>query len=198
VSDNSGFPDYPLADRIVVTAPEQLRAMADPLRSTIIDLLLERSATVSELARAVNRPKSTVAHHVKVLVDAGMLKVVRTRRVRAIEERFYGRTARLFFVGKVRLEDITPLPWSNYLVDAASESMPAYLADRMYGIHRHARISRERAREFWDRVEELVREFGQLPRAGDSVYGLVVGLYPTEYPTLPAPADSTIHDSASG
>jgi predicted transcriptional regulator len=29
------------------------------------------NATVGELAAAVGRPKSTVAHHVKVLVDAG-------------------------------------------------------------------------------------------------------------------------------
>src|ERR671911_1131271 len=100
------IPDYELADRIVVTAPEQLRAMADPLRATILDLLLERAATVAELAAAAQRPKSTVAHHVNVLVEAGMLRVVRTRRVRAIDERYYGRTARVFFVGPVPLQDI--------------------------------------------------------------------------------------------
>ncbi|HEY6379575.1 MAG TPA: helix-turn-helix domain-containing protein, partial [Candidatus Dormibacteraeota bacterium] len=67
--------------------------MAHPLRSMILDLLLERAATVAELAAAAGRPKSTLAHHVKVLVDAGMIRVVRTRRVRAIDERFYERTA---------------------------------------------------------------------------------------------------------
>src|SRR5471032_9634 len=94
-------PDYDLAEDVEVSTPAQLRAMAGPLRSTLLDLLLERAATVSELATAVRRPKSTVAHHVNVLVDAGMLRVVRTRRVRAIDERFYGRTARLFRVGAV-------------------------------------------------------------------------------------------------
>src|SRR5215208_2082825 len=101
MSINAEIPDYELAERLVVTAPAQLRAMADPLRATILDLLLERAATVAELAAAVGRPKSTVAHHVNVLVDAGLLHVVRTRRVRAIDERFYGRTARLFAVGDV-------------------------------------------------------------------------------------------------
>lgn len=188
MSINSGsaeFPDYQLADRIVVTRPAELRAMAHPLRSTLLDLLLERAATVSELAAAVRRPKSTVAHHVKVLLDAGMLYVVRTRKVRAIEERFYGRTARLFFVGPVPLEDITPPPWSNYLADAAVESVSAYHADTMWAIHRHARIPRARAKEFWARVEGVVREFSELPREGDTVFGFVVGLYPTDYPTLP-------------
>src|SRR5687768_3811588 len=101
MSINPQIPDYELADRIVVTAPAQLRALADPLRAVILDLLLERAATVAELAAAVQRPKSTVAHHVNVLVEAGMLRVVRTRRVRAIDERYYGRTARVFYVGVV-------------------------------------------------------------------------------------------------
>jgi DNA-binding transcriptional ArsR family regulator len=187
MSINTQIPDYDLVDRIVVTKPAELRAMADPLRTTILDLLLERAATVAELAAAVGRPKSTVAYHVNVLVAAGMLRVVRTRRVRAIDERFYGRTARLFFVGKVPLEEITPLPWTNYLADAAAESMPAYHADTMFALLRHARIPRERVVAFWDRVEEVVREFAQLPRGGDTVFGLVVGLYPTDHPTLSEP-----------
>src|ERR671923_1266992 len=103
-------PDYELVDQIVVTEPKQLRALADRLRATILDLLLERAATVGELAAAVKRPKSTVAHHVNVLVAAGMLRVVRTRRVRAIDERFYGRTARMFYHGVGQLPSGGELP----------------------------------------------------------------------------------------
>jgi DNA-binding transcriptional ArsR family regulator len=185
MSINGEFPDYDLVDRIVVTKPAELRALADPLRTTILDLLLERAATVTELAGAIGRPKSTVAYHVRVLVDAGMLRVVRTRRVRAIDERFYGRTARIFFVGKVPLEEMTPLPWTNYLADAAAESVAAYHADRLFAIIRHARVSRQRAADFWERVFEVVREFSELPREGDTVYGFVAGLYPTDHPSLP-------------
>src|SRR5262245_14834871 len=101
-------PDYDLADEEVVSTPSRLRAMADPLRSTLLAVLLERAATVTELAAAVNRPKSTVAHHVNVLLDAGFLRVVRTRRVRAIEERYYGRTARIFRVGVINKIDGVP------------------------------------------------------------------------------------------
>ncbi len=187
MSVNSEFPDYDLVDRIVIATPAELRAIAGPLRTTILDLLLERAATVAELAEAVSRPKSTVAYHVKVLMDVDMLRVVRTRRVRAIDERFYGRTARVFFVGKVPLEEVTPPPWTNYLADAAAESVPAYHADRLFALIRHARVSRERAAHFWARVDEVMREFTQLPREGDTVYGLVAGLYPTDHPSLPEP-----------
>ncbi|MEN3356191.1 MAG: hypothetical protein V7637_173 [Mycobacteriales bacterium] len=185
---NGELPDYELAERIIVTSPAELRAMSDPLRGTILELLLERAATVTELADALGRPKSTVAHHVKVLLDVGMLRVVRTRRVRAIDERFYGRTARLFYIGAVAPEHRTPPPWANDLAAAAEESMPAYHADTMWSIRRHARIPRARAREFWERVDAVVRDFTQIPRGGDAVFGLVVSLYPTDHPTLPAPA----------
>lgn len=73
----------------------------------------------------------------------------------------------------------------NYLADAAVESMPAYHADRLFALLRHARISRERAADFWERVDEVIREFSQLPREGDTVYGLIAGTYPTDHPTLP-------------
>src|SRR3954452_4991820 len=91
-------PDYELTDRIALTEPGQIKALGHPLRNTILGLLHERAATVSELAVATGRPQSTVAHHGTVLLDAGLLQVVRTRRVRAIQEPYYGRAARMFFV----------------------------------------------------------------------------------------------------
>jgi DNA-binding transcriptional ArsR family regulator len=189
------LPDYELVDEIIITAPAQLRAIADPLRDTILDLLLERAASVTELATAMGRPRSTIAHHVNVLVAAGMLRVVRTRRVRAIDERYYGRTARLFYVGVVNRpgEDPTTVH-ANALSVAAAESIPAHEADRLRSILRHARIPRANATEFWERVKALASEFAQGPRAGDTVYGFAAGLYPTDYPTLPDPVD----DSAAG
>jgi DNA-binding transcriptional ArsR family regulator len=199
MSINPSIPDYELVDRIVVTAPGQLRALADPLRATILDLLLERAATVAELATAVQRPKSTVAHHVNVLVEAGMLRVVRTRRVRAIDERYYGRTARMFYVGVVNRpgEDPTTVH-ANALSVAAAESVPAHEADQLRTSLRHARMPAERAAEFWERVEGLVREFAQLPRSGDTVYGFAAGLYPTDYPALPDADDEPVDRSAQG
>jgi len=183
MSSNTLIPDYDLEDLCVVSAPRELRAMADPLRRTILELVLERAATVGELAAAVDRPKSTVAYHVRVLADAGLLKVVRTRRVRAIDERFYGRTARIFYVGALRPEQARTS--TNLLSAAAAESVPAQEADDLRAIVRHARIPRERAAEFWERVFQLTHEFMQLQRSGATVYGFVAGLYPTEYPTLP-------------
>ncbi|MEU7171156.1 helix-turn-helix domain-containing protein [Micromonospora tulbaghiae] len=186
MSVNQRIPDYDLDDLLVVTAPEQLRALADPLRSTLLELLLERAATVNEMARAVDRPKSSVAYHVNQLVDAGLLRVVRTRRVRAIEERFYGRVARTYYVGALsRAEDKQVVSRMNGLAEAAAEAAAAHAADELRCTLVHARIPIEDVREFWAEVQALARRFAQIPRAGDQVYGFATGLYPTDAPTLP-------------
>lgn len=185
---NQSPPDYELDDTLELTTPAQVRALSDPLRLTILNLLHERAATVTELAAAVERPKSTIAHHVNVLVDAGLVRVVRTRRVRAIEERYYGRTARRVYyvtdMGRGRDGTEAPLDFNDLAV-AAKESAAAYESQQLWGYIRHARIPPERAAEFWRRVEALVDELDRIPRSGDTVYGFAVGLYPTDYPTLP-------------
>jgi DNA-binding transcriptional ArsR family regulator len=186
LSVNTQIPDYDLDELLVVSAPKQLRALADPMRSTLLELLLERAATVTEMAQAVDRPKSTVAYHVNSLVDAGLLRVVRTRRVRAIEERYYGRVARTLYVGVLNsAEDKQVAAAINGLAEAAAESAPAHAADELRCLLVHARIPIEEVRNFWAEVQAVSRRFAQIPRSGDQVYGFAAGLYPTDAPTLP-------------
>jgi DNA-binding transcriptional ArsR family regulator len=88
--------DYEADDVLVVREPERLRALGHNVRHEIVVRLREHARSVSELAEELELPKGTVGHHVKVLEDAGLVRVVRTRQVRAVTEKFYGRTARLF------------------------------------------------------------------------------------------------------
>jgi DNA-binding transcriptional ArsR family regulator len=183
---NEQIPDYDLDEMVVVTAPGQLRALADPLRTTLLELLLERAATVTEMAQSVDRPKSTVAYHVNLLLDAGLLRVVRTRRVRAIEERYYGRVARTIYIGVLsRPEEKQVVAAINGLAEAAAESAAAHAADQLRCLLVHARIPIGEVRSFWAQVQDIARRFAQIPRAGDQVYGFTAGLYPTNTPTLP-------------
>ncbi len=179
-------PDYELADRMALTRPAQVKAIGHPLRTTILQLLHERAATVTELAAAVERPKSTVAHHVDVLTRNGLLQVVRTRKVRAVEERFYGRTARMFHVAAEPSPAGEEMPGDfNDFEVAARESATAFEQGKLWGFIRHARISEDQASQFWDQLAELVDEFDRMPRSGETVYGFAIGIYPTDYPSLP-------------
>ncbi|WP_313557249.1 ArsR/SmtB family transcription factor [Miniimonas arenae] len=188
MSSNPGrSPDYDLEDVRIITSSQELKAVHHPLRSVLIDLVLDRAASVAELASAVDRPPSTVAYHVGKLVDAGLLRVVRTRRVRAIEERFYGRTARIFYVGQISADQV-PLV-TNYLPIAATESAAAHRDDELRALLRYANVPADRVGPFWTKVMELFAEFSAMPRTGERGYALVAGLYPVDHPTLPPPSE---------
>jgi DNA-binding transcriptional ArsR family regulator len=183
------IPDYDLDATVTADASQHLKALAEPVRRQILDLVLERAATVTELAAALDRPKSSVAYHVDVLVDAGLLKVVRTRRVRAIDERLYGRVGRTIIIGSPSMNEETMgnETGPNFLAEAIGEAATGVGSHTMSTL-RHARIPAERAAEFFDRVVQLAEEFTALPRSGDVVFGFVAAVYPTEHPTLPEPA----------
>jgi len=166
--------DYDLDDEIDASEAARLKALGDPLRMQICDLVLERAMSVTDIAARVGRPKGTVAYHVDVLVDAGLLKVVRTRRVRAIDERFYGRVARTIVFPHA---GETGLPFIADVVAA----WPVGLGDDVPGLTtlRHARIPLDRAEEYRQRLLDLALEFVDEPREGDIEFGMYLALYPT-------------------
>jgi DNA-binding transcriptional ArsR family regulator len=169
--------DYELDDTLDANTPERLKALGDPLRLHIVDLVLERAMSVTEIAEVVGRPKGSVAYHVDILVAAGLLNVVRTRKVRAVEERLYGRSAKTF----VMLPAPGEFPFLREILaeadlDAVKTTEGAEPATATY---RRARISAERAAEYSQRLNELALEFVDEPRDGDVEFGMFVTLFPT-------------------
>jgi DNA-binding transcriptional ArsR family regulator len=172
---------YDLDATISADSPARLKAVGNRLRALILDLVLERAMTVTELAARVRKPRGTVAHHVDVLVDAGLLKVTGTRRVRAIEERFYGRTAHTIMFPDSATDGDLP-----FVADARAEVDLSGWKDGSGGFTmRHARIPAERAAEFTARVMELALEFTRLPRGGSREYAFLAGVFPTKRPVAP-------------
>jgi hypothetical protein len=171
----SGLDDE-LDDEITADTPERISAIGARLRMTVLDLVLERAMTVTELAARVNRPRGTVAYHVDILVAAGLLQVVRTRRVRAVDERYYGRTARTITFHRQTPGEMAF--FSDVLAEADFERLEAK-QQGAYATLRHARIPAERAEEFSARLDALSHEFISLPRDGDLEFGLLLSLYPT-------------------
>ena len=193
MSDEAGSAhrDYDLAEVLDVDTPERLKALGDPLRSHICDIVLERAMSVTELAERVGRPRGSVAYHVDVLVDAGLLQVTHTRQVRAIEERFYGRAARTFLLPDTPGDQ--PLlreMLAEYDDDAARRLADAHRAGGgddtvgpVFTTYRRVRIPPERAAEYSRRLNALVLELVDEPRRGGVEFGCYVSLFPTNRPS---------------
>jgi DNA-binding transcriptional ArsR family regulator len=183
---DQSLPDYPLEAQLELTEPAQYRALFDDVRTEIVRLLGERAATISELADALGRPKGTIGYHVNVLADVGLIHVVRTKRVRAVEAKYYGRRARVFLfqaIGEATHRDEQVLATAAAEVAAIPPDSPLPSTVNV----RYARIPVERAAEWRGRLEDLITEFAAQPRAGDVTFGLVAGIYPTDRPALPTP-----------
>lgn len=187
MTDKPFHPDYELDDLLEVREPGQFRAVGDPVRQRVIGILSERAATTSQLAEALGETRGNVGYHLKILAEARLVKVVRTRQVRAITEKYYGRTARLFnFVDAEAPEPLEPFLFfrqamSEHVAPPTGEEQPSTVSTL-----RHARIPAARAREFCERVLELADEFSELERVpGERSYGFVAGVYLADLPELP-------------
>jgi DNA-binding transcriptional ArsR family regulator len=171
--------DYEAADTLVVSEPEQLRALADELRGRIIGILRERAWSTQQLSRELGVPKGTVGHHVKVLERAGLIRVVRTRQVRAVTEKFYGRVARLFLF---QAED----PADARALGAATLRDAAALLERApegasWGLVL-SRLSKSDAMRFERRLDKLIDDFREREIPGGTAFRLAAAFWPVEKP----------------
>lgn len=179
--------DYDMAPTLQITEPAQLKAFGHQLRLDIIALLSERAATGSQLADALDAPVGTVGHHLGVLEDAGLVRVVRTKQVRAITAKYYGRTAAVFLFDEVPPADVVTDvdAWRRKaLPDPAPIDGMSHV-----GTTRFARLPADRYDEWLDRITELSVEFATQPAEGDVVWALSLHLYPTTRRPLPPDDD---------
>ena len=169
--------DYAAKETMVVADPKQLKAMADPLRTQLIQLLRDRARSTQEIAVELGLPKGTVGHHLKVLESAGLIRVVRTRKVRAMTEKFYGRTARLFLYHAEDPADGRAIS-ANTLRSAASEVEQAPHVSG-FGLVR-ARLTKNDIDRFDRRAKKLLEDFRLADTPGAKPWSMTTGLWSME------------------
>ena len=81
------MPPEDLPETIHVTTDEQLRAVSNLTRHRIMAVLRFEPATITQIAERVGLAKGSSSYHVRLLERAGLVKVVRTRKVRGVTER---------------------------------------------------------------------------------------------------------------
>ena len=64
---------HPLPDDLAELIARRFRALGDPLRIRILDLLRDQELSVTTLAERLGAGQQNVSKHLAVLVDSGML-----------------------------------------------------------------------------------------------------------------------------
>jgi DNA-binding transcriptional ArsR family regulator len=156
----------PDEDTATITTPEQFKALAHPTRHRLLFALGQDEATISQLATALGSNKGNIAHHLKILTSAGLVRPVRTRQVRGGTEQYYRRAAR-----RLRLEDAatTEVVFSAIAAEIAAAEPEPFL------MLRNLRLTPEHA----ERLTAALRDLADQPGDGDDQprYGLLLGLY---------------------
>ena len=89
--------DEPGTDTFLVETPAQLKALAEPLRQSLLEQFCS-PATIKQAAASLGVPVTRLYHHVDQLLAAGLIRVAREEKRRAVSERFFQAVARRFAV----------------------------------------------------------------------------------------------------
>ncbi|AEC51794.1 ArsR family transcriptional regulator [Pyrococcus sp. NA2] len=79
---------------MVISNKEQLRALSDPTRMKILELLRSHPMSVAEIAEKLGKDKSTIYRHIRALEEAGLVEEVE----KIGNEVLYGRVAYIYLV----------------------------------------------------------------------------------------------------
>lgn len=150
-----------------MTTLVQHKALSHPLRHRLLMSLRGEPGTISQLSRRIGVLKGSVAHHLQVLVAAGLVHPAQARQVRGGTEQYYEVAA-------------GPIMTGNDL--QATQAMLAAIAEQLAAdedplLHlRHVRLTSAQAKRLRHVLDEIVTE---VPDAGPAnpAYGVVVGLY---------------------
>ena len=124
------------------------------------------AGTISGLARRLDVRKGSIAHHLRVLVDSGMVRAAETRQTRGGTEQYYE-----IAVGPISGSgrDIT-----SALLSAVTSALLA--ADDPLLHLRHVRLTRDQAARLGAALEAIIADAPSTH--GAPAYGVLVGLYP--------------------
>jgi DNA-binding transcriptional ArsR family regulator len=83
----------------VITDPKVAMILVDPMRREIVRLLAEGEKTENELAELLGLSNPSVGHHLKVLRESGLIRVVRKEaEEHGILQKFYESNATVYLV----------------------------------------------------------------------------------------------------
>jgi DNA-binding transcriptional ArsR family regulator len=157
----------------------QLKALADRTRSKILRILEDAPASAKQLSAMLSMTHGRVGHHLKVLRDAGLIKVVEERQVRAVSERFYGLSHdSLRFA--VDSTDRLGFLFGQASQEAAPSSRQPFEPPGMFVT---ARLKPQAVQDFHKRLLALVAEFHDAADPdGSDVFGMVGAVFTTDMP----------------
>lgn len=145
-----------------INDPRLVKALAHPLRVSILTALEHRIASPSQLAEELGVPLPNLSYHIRMLVQLDMLKLVKTRPRRGAIEHYYQAKGRVLVSDKAWGE--VPTLVKEAMVSAALKQAGEYVdagAARGGFEDAHAHLSRQPLKldaKAWKELSKRVSE----------------------------------------
>lgn len=162
---------------LVLDSPAHFKALGHPARHRMVNALRQRPATLRQLAEATGLAKGTVSHHVRVLQEAGLVRIAETRQVRGGTEQYFALVSRGFRLPEGQGGG------ARFLVEAALAEMLPEQDDTTHTRLSHLWLTSEQARDLARSIETGAPHPAQDPAHGEA-FGLLVSLYRADIPRL--------------
>ncbi|KFM20566.1 hypothetical protein AAA799D07_00378 [Marine Group I thaumarchaeote SCGC AAA799-D07] len=87
-------------DRIIVANYAVFKALDDPIRGKIVQLLNKKELNVDQITRRLKKlgykkAVTTIRHHIEILKDSGLIEIIKIEESRGAITKYYGSSIRL-------------------------------------------------------------------------------------------------------
>jgi DNA-binding transcriptional ArsR family regulator len=155
-----------------VETDQQLHAVGSLARHRVLRVLHDGPATVTQIADRLGIAKGSSHYHVGVLAKVGLIRVVETRKVRGVEERYYAMAATA-----IELPESGPGEPEHLMRHALADLESAPANDQKTVMLKHARLSPAAFGAFEARLHALIDELTELSDPQESAADLFVAFY---------------------
>lgn len=171
-----------LSPMLRITSEQQFKAVSDPLRGRMLQVLQNQPATAKQLAAHLDSTPGAIGHHLQVLEAAGMVQVVARRLVHGIVAKYYTRTARTFLfdlprelIGIASIDFVLLTQARDELIAALPVIGTEGLCDSWFP---HKRLLPERMAVYHQRIQQLVEDFlRETPDPNGRMYSLIISVF---------------------
>ena len=89
-----------VVDRIIVGNYEVFKALDDPIRGKIVQLLNKKQLNVDQITRRLKKlgykkAVTTIRHHIEILKNSGLIEIIKIEESRGAITKYYGSSTKL-------------------------------------------------------------------------------------------------------
>ena len=87
-------------DKILTINYEQFKALEDPIRGKIVQMLYKKNLNVEQIHRRLKKfgfkkAVTTIRHHVEILKNSGLIEIVKIEELQGATTKYYGSSIKL-------------------------------------------------------------------------------------------------------